>query len=83
MIHALPPELHAPAGDHAGDHADDHANDAVPPAAHTMMARDRAIEAWLRNDVVAAWDALRARPEQGISIGTLRGRLAALGMMPR
>ena len=41
-----------------------------------LFARDEAVEAWLRSDVVAAYDELRADPSQAISAADLRARLA-------
>ena len=42
-----------------------------------LLARDQAVEDWLRNDVAAAYDALKADPSKAVSIGRVRARLAA------
>ena len=42
-----------------------------------LMARDRALEHWLREQVGSAYDALRADPSRAISLETVRARLAA------
>ncbi len=41
-----------------------------------LMARDRAMEHWLQNQVGPAFDALKADPSRAISIGQVRARLA-------
>lgn len=41
-----------------------------------LFARDEAVEAWLRSDVVAAYDELRADPSQAISADDMRAHLA-------
>lgn len=43
-----------------------------------LLARDQAVEDWLRNDVAAAYDALKADPSKAVSIGRVRARLAAV-----
>ena len=43
-----------------------------------LLARDQAVEDWLRNDVAAAYDALKADPSKAVSIGQVRARLAAV-----
>ncbi|MEO7400642.1 MAG: type II toxin-antitoxin system ParD family antitoxin [Polaromonas sp.] len=42
-----------------------------------LMARDRAVESWLAQDVVPAYDALKADPGRAIPIDQVRERLAA------
>ncbi|QNN82850.1 type II toxin-antitoxin system ParD family antitoxin [Brachybacterium sp. Z12] len=41
-----------------------------------LFARDEAVEAWLRSDVVAAYDELRADPSQAISADDMRAHLS-------
>ena len=41
-----------------------------------LMARDRAMEHWLQNQVGPAFDALKADPSRAVSIGQVRARLA-------
>jgi antitoxin ParD1/3/4 len=42
-----------------------------------LMARDRAVENWLLEQVVPAYDALKADPLRAVSAGQVRARLAA------
>ncbi len=42
-----------------------------------LMARDRAVESWLLQEVGPACDALKADPARAISIDQVRTRLAA------
>ena len=42
-----------------------------------LLARDQAVEDWLRNDVAATYDALKANPSKAVSVGRVRARLAA------
>ena len=43
----------------------------------TLMARDRAIESWLYNQVGQAFDALKAAPSRAVSADQVRARLTA------
>ncbi|MDP2784852.1 MAG: type II toxin-antitoxin system ParD family antitoxin [Sulfurimicrobium sp.] len=42
-----------------------------------LMARDRAMENWLREGVGPAYDALKADPARAISVDQVRAKLAA------
>jgi Arc/MetJ-type ribon-helix-helix transcriptional regulator len=42
-----------------------------------MMARDRAVEHWLVQEVGPAYDAIKANPQRGVSTKQVRERLAA------
>lgn len=42
-----------------------------------LIARDQAVEAWLRTEVAAAYDALEAEPGKAIPAAKVRTRLAA------
>ena len=42
-----------------------------------LMARDRAVEHWLAQEVGPAYDALKANPERGVSADQVRQRLTA------
>jgi antitoxin ParD1/3/4 len=42
-----------------------------------LMARDRAVEHWLRDQVAPAYDALKADPSRAVSVKQVRARLAA------
>ena len=41
-----------------------------------LLARDRAVDAWLREQVAPAYDALKADPSRAVSAPRLRERLA-------
>lgn len=43
-----------------------------------LFAREEAVENWLKSEVVAAYDELRADPSQAISAGDMRAHLAEL-----
>ena len=40
------------------------------------MARDRAVESWLREQVGPAFDAIQADPSRAVTIDQVRARLA-------
>src|SRR5580704_15643337 len=40
-----------------------------------LMARDRAVEHWLRDQVAPAYDALKADPSRAVSVKQVRARL--------
>lgn len=42
-----------------------------------LLARDRVVEDWLRNDVATAYDALKGDPSRAVSIDKVKQRLAA------
>lgn len=42
-----------------------------------LFARDQAVEAWLRDEVAAAYDAVAADPSRAVSAHSVRARLAA------
>lgn len=42
-----------------------------------LLARDRAIEGWLRKDVAATYDAIKADPSRAVEVGAVKARLAA------
>ena len=43
----------------------------------SLLARDRAVESWLREQVAPAYDALKADPSRALSVDQLRASLAA------
>ena len=43
-----------------------------------LVARDRALEQWLKEKVVPAYDAMKENPGQGLSIAKVRANLARL-----
>ncbi len=42
-----------------------------------LMARDRAVESWLHNQVGPAFDALKTDPSRAVTVDHVRARLAA------
>lgn len=42
-----------------------------------LLARDRAVEHWLRTEVAASYDEYKANPDSAVSIDEVRARLAA------
>jgi putative addiction module CopG family antidote len=42
-----------------------------------LLARDRIVESWLRQEVGPAYDALKADPSRAVSTDQVRARLAA------
>jgi len=42
-----------------------------------LLARDRAVDHWLRGQVGPAYDALKAQPSRAVSIDEVRAQLAA------
>ncbi|QHW27799.1 type II toxin-antitoxin system ParD family antitoxin (plasmid) [Rhizobium leguminosarum bv. viciae 248] len=43
----------------------------------TLAARDAAVEKWLRDEVVATYDEMKAHPERALSVEEVRRRLDA------
>jgi len=42
-----------------------------------LLARDRAIDDWLRKDVAAAYDTHKANPSRAVAVSDVKARLAA------
>lgn len=42
-----------------------------------LLARDRAVENWLRHQVGSAYDELKANPSRAVTVEQVRARLAA------
>ncbi|TCK32658.1 putative addiction module CopG family antidote [Paraburkholderia sp. BL8N3] len=57
-----------------GDYASD--SEVLRDALRALRERDRAIEAWLRDEVVPAAKALRENPERALSADDVRAELA-------
>ena len=57
-----------------GDYASD--SEVLRDAIRALRERDRAIEAWLRDEVVPAAKALRENPERALSADDVRAELA-------
>lgn len=59
----------------AGEYATE--SEVIRDGLRSLMARDRAMEAWLRETVAPAYDALKANPSRAIPVATARAQLAA------
>lgn len=59
----------------SGEYASE--SEVIRDGLRSLVARDRALEDWLRGDVVRAYNGLRANPESGVSLKQVRARLAA------
>ena len=56
-----------------GDYASD--SEVLRDALRVLRERDRAIDAWLRDEVIPAAKALRGNPERGLSADEVRAEL--------
>ena len=59
----------------AGEYASD--SEVIREGLRALMARDRAFENWLYNQVGPAYDALKADPSRAVTADQVRARLAA------
>lgn len=59
----------------AGEYATE--SEVIRDGLRTLLARDLAVESWLREQVASAYDALKADPSRAIEIDKLRASLAA------
>jgi antitoxin ParD1/3/4 len=59
----------------SGEYATD--SEVIRDGLRVLMARDRAVEHWLRDQVAPAYDALKADPSRAVSVKQVRARLAA------
>ncbi|WP_250469749.1 type II toxin-antitoxin system ParD family antitoxin [Caballeronia sp. GAFFF2] len=57
----------------SGDYASD--SEVLRDALRALLERDRAVEAWLRNEVVPAAQALRDDPSRALSVDQVRAEL--------
>ena len=60
----------------AGEYATE--SEVIRDGLRVLLARDRAVEGWLRKDVAAAYDALRADPSRAQGVTAVKARLAAV-----
>ena len=58
----------------AGEYATE--SEVVRDGLRVLLARDRAVETWLREQVAPAYDALKANPSRAVSAKHVRARLA-------
>ena len=59
----------------AGEYASE--SEVIRDGLRSLMARDRAVESWLHQQVAPAHDALRADPSRAVTADQVRARLAA------
>ncbi len=59
----------------AGEYATE--SEVIRDGLRTLLARDRAVESWLRDQVAPAYDALKADPSRAVSVAEIRATLAA------
>ena len=59
----------------SGEYASE--SEVIRDGLRALMARDRAVESWLHNQVGPAYDALKADPSRAVTPDQLRARLAA------
>lgn len=61
----------------AGEYATE--SEVLRDGLRVLLARDRVVDQWLRKEVGAAYDALKADPSRAVSIDRVKARLAAAG----
>jgi len=59
----------------SGEYASE--SDMIRDGLRALQERDQAVEHWLRNEVVPAYDAIKADPSRAISLRDVRASLAA------
>lgn len=59
----------------SGEYASE--SEVIRDGLRALMARDRAVESWLHDQVGPAYDALKADPTRGVTADQVRARLAA------
>jgi antitoxin ParD1/3/4 len=59
----------------AGEYATE--SEVIRDGLRALMARDRAVESWLIQEVGPAYDAIKAQPERAVTSAQLRAALAA------
>lgn len=65
----------------SGEYATD--SEVIRDGLRALLARDRAVDAWLRRDVAATFDAMAADPSRAVSVGGVKARLAATAKKAR
>ena len=58
----------------AGEYATE--SEVIRDGLRALLARERAVEDWLRSDVATAYDALKANPSRAVSVDRVKARLA-------
>ncbi len=59
----------------SGDYANE--SEVIRDGLRALLARDRAVENWMRQEVVPAYDRMKADPSRGRSVAEARAALAA------
>lgn len=59
----------------SGEYASE--SEVIRDGLRALQARDRAVEHWLRDQALPAYDAYKADPERGMSLDEVRSGLAA------
>lgn len=59
----------------AGEYASE--SEVIRDGLRALLARDRAVERWLQEQVAPAYDSLKSNPERAVNLEQLRTRLAA------
>ena len=59
----------------AGEYATE--SEVIRDGLRVLMARDRAVENWLHDQVGPAYDALKANPSRAVTVDQVRARIAA------
>ena len=59
----------------AGEYASE--SEVIRDGLRVLLARDRMMETWLREQVAPAFDAINADPSRAVSLDTVRARLSA------
>ena len=59
----------------AGEYASE--SEVIRDGLRALMARDRAVENWLRQEVAPAYDALKSDPARAVTVEQVRAKLAA------
>lgn len=60
----------------SGEYASE--SEVIREGLRALAARDRAVDAWLRDQVAPAYDRLLSDPERALSAGEVRARLVSL-----
>lgn len=60
----------------AGEYATE--SEVIRDGLRVLLARDRAVEDWLRKDVAASYDKLKADPSRAVGASAVKARLAGV-----
>ena len=60
----------------SGEYASE--SEVIRDGLRALLARDRAVENWLRNEALPAYDAYKADPSRGLSLDEVKAGFAAL-----